>query len=83
MQPIDVSINKPFKAAVDREATAHMQANLTDYVQGRMSVTSGVYFSRSGLQTPGKKLQLKRRPLFKVLGRSAYRSLSMAPKTSN
>ena len=39
MQPIDVSINKPFKAAVDREATAHMQANLTDYVQARMSVS--------------------------------------------
>jgi hypothetical protein len=34
LQPIDVSFNAPFKAAVDRLATNHVQEHLQDYVRG-------------------------------------------------
>ena len=34
VQPLDVSFNKPFKAAVERLATAHMRDNLNAYVKG-------------------------------------------------
>ena len=34
VQPVDVVFNAPFKAAVDRLATTHVQENLQDYVRG-------------------------------------------------
>ena len=37
VQPIDVSFNAPFKAAVDRLATNHVQEHLQDYVRGSIS----------------------------------------------
>lgn len=37
LQPLDVVVNKPFKAAINRLATQHMQEKLDDYVNGRIS----------------------------------------------
>ena len=39
IQPLDVVINKPFKAIVKRLATQHMQERLDDYVNG--TITAG------------------------------------------
>lgn len=38
VQPLDVCINAPFKAAVEQQATLHMQENLDDYVHGKVSM---------------------------------------------
>ena len=38
VQPLDVCINGPFKAAIEKLATKHMQENLNDYVHGKVSV---------------------------------------------
>ena len=38
VQPLDVSINAPFKAAVETQATQHMQENLDDYVHGKVNI---------------------------------------------
>ena len=37
IQPLDVVVNKPFKAAINYLATQHMQEKLDDYVDGRIS----------------------------------------------
>ena len=39
IQPLDVGFNAPFKAAVDRLATQHVQDNLDAYVQGSIPAT--------------------------------------------
>ena len=40
VQPVDVSFNKPFKSAVERQATQHMQENLDSYVHGRINASA-------------------------------------------
>ena len=40
VQPLDVSFNKPFKSAVERQATQHMQENLDSYVYGRINASA-------------------------------------------
>ena len=40
VQPVDVSFNKPFKSAVERQATQHMQENLDAYVYGRINASA-------------------------------------------
>lgn len=37
IQPLDVVVNKPFKAVINRLATQHMQDNLDDYVHAKIS----------------------------------------------
>lgn len=37
IQSLDVVVNKPFKAAINRLATQHMQERLDDYVNGGIS----------------------------------------------
>ena len=39
IQSVDVVFNIPFKAAVEREATKHLQENLYSYVEGRISTS--------------------------------------------
>ena len=39
VQPVDVSFNKPFKSAVERQATQHMQENLDSYVYGQINAS--------------------------------------------
>ena len=39
VQPVDVVINAPFKAAIEEKATAHLQDNLNDYVTGKISAS--------------------------------------------
>ena len=39
VQPVDVVFNAPFKAAVEREATKHLQENLNSYVEGRINAS--------------------------------------------
>jgi hypothetical protein len=39
VQPIDVIFNTPFKAAVERQATVHLQENLSQYVNGTICVS--------------------------------------------
>ena len=39
VQPVDVVFNAPFKAAVERETTKHLQENLDSYVQGRINAS--------------------------------------------
>lgn len=39
VQPVDIVFNAPFKAAVEREATKHLQENLDCYVQGRINAS--------------------------------------------
>jgi hypothetical protein len=39
IQPVDVVFNAPFKAAVEREATKHLQENLNSYVEGRINAS--------------------------------------------
>ena len=39
IQPVDVVFNAPFKAAIDAMANSHLQENLDDYVQGRISAS--------------------------------------------
>ena len=39
VQPMDVVFNAPFKAAVEREATKHLQENLNSYVEGRINAS--------------------------------------------
>ncbi len=38
VQPLDVSINGPFKAAVETQASLHVQENLDDYIHGKVSI---------------------------------------------
>ena len=40
VQPVDVSFNKPFKSAVERQATQHMLENLDSYVYGRINASA-------------------------------------------
>ena len=40
VQPVDVSFNKPFKSAVERQATQHMQENLDSYVHGQINASA-------------------------------------------
>ena len=40
MQPVDVSFNRPFKSAVERLASQHMQENLQGYVQGKFDAST-------------------------------------------
>ena len=40
VQPVDVSFNKPFKSAVERQATQHMQENLGSYVHGQINASA-------------------------------------------
>ena len=42
VQPVDVhvSFNKPFKSAVERQATQHMQENLDSYVYGQINANA-------------------------------------------
>ena len=40
IQPLDVSFNKPFKNAVERLATQHMQDNLDAYVKGELNASA-------------------------------------------
>ena len=37
VQPVD---NAPFKAEIDKMATAHLQENLDDYVQGKINASA-------------------------------------------
>ena len=37
VQPLDVSFNAPFKRRVESAATQHMQDNLNDYVNGKIT----------------------------------------------
>lgn len=37
VQPVDVAFNAPFKAAIDKMATAHLPDNLDDHVKGKVS----------------------------------------------
>ena len=39
VQPLDVSFNKPFKSAVERLATQHLQDNLDTYVKGQINAS--------------------------------------------
>ena len=39
VQPVDVVFNAPFKAAVERQATKHLQENLDSYVQGTINAS--------------------------------------------
>ena len=39
VQPVDVVYNAPFKAAIDKMATAHLQEHLDDYVKGKVSAS--------------------------------------------
>ena len=39
IQSVDVVFNIPFKAAVEREATKHLQENLNSYVEGRINAS--------------------------------------------
>ena len=39
VQPVDVVFNAPFKAAVERQATMHLQENLDSYVQGKINAS--------------------------------------------
>jgi hypothetical protein len=39
-QPVDVSFNRPFKSAVERLASQHMQENLQGYVQGKFDAST-------------------------------------------
>ena len=39
IQPLDVVINAPFKAAIDRLSTQHVQQNLEAYVRGSIPAT--------------------------------------------
>ena len=39
VQPVNVVFNAPFKAAVEREATKHLQENLNSYVEGRINAS--------------------------------------------
>ena len=41
VQPVDVSFNKPFKSAVERQASQHMQDNLDSYVFGHFNAHAG------------------------------------------
>ena len=40
VQPVDVSFNKPFKSAVEQQATQHMQENLDSYVYGWINASA-------------------------------------------
>ena len=40
VQPVDVSFNKHFKSAVERQATQHMQENLDSYVYGLINASA-------------------------------------------
>ena len=40
VQPVDVSFDKPFKTAVERQATQHMQENLDSYVYGQINTSA-------------------------------------------
>ncbi len=40
VQPLDVSFNKPFKVAVERLSTQHMQDNLEDYQNGNINASA-------------------------------------------
>ena len=40
VQPVDVSFNRPFKSAVEQQATQHMQENLDSYVYGRLNASA-------------------------------------------
>lgn len=40
VQPVDVVFNAPFKAAIDKMATAHLQDNLDDYVHGKITASA-------------------------------------------
>ena len=39
VQPVDVVFNKPFKAAIEKMATIHLQENSNDYVTGKISAS--------------------------------------------
>ena len=39
VQPLDVVFNTLFKAAVERQATAHLQENLDAYVKGQINAS--------------------------------------------
>ena len=39
IQPIDVVFNAPFKAAVEKQATVHLQENLDSYVTGKINAS--------------------------------------------
>ena len=39
VQPVDVVFNKPFKAAIEKMTTIHLQENLNDYVTGKISAS--------------------------------------------
>lgn len=39
VQPVDVVFNAPFKAAIEEKATAHLQDNLSDYINGKISAS--------------------------------------------
>ena len=39
VQPVDVVFKAPYKAAVEREATKHIQDNLNSYVEGRINAS--------------------------------------------
>ena len=40
VQPVDVSFNRPFKSAVERFTSQHMQDYLQSYVQGKFDASS-------------------------------------------
>ena len=39
VQPVDVVFNAPFKAAVEKQATMHLQENLDSYVKGKINAS--------------------------------------------
>ena len=40
VQPMDVCFNRPFKAAIEKLATQHMQDNLQAYVNGELNASN-------------------------------------------
>ena len=40
LPPLDVTFNKPFKAAIEWLATAHIQENLDAYVKGQLNASA-------------------------------------------
>ena len=61
VQPVDVVFNAPFKAAVDRLATAHVQENLQDYVRGSIPAGERRVLFTKWIGQAWKKFQQRKR----------------------
>ena len=82
IQLIDVVFNAPFKSAVEKQATVHLQENLDSYVTGKINASERRVLFTKWVGNAWEEVSSNMEMIVRSFRKCGISGLSMAPRTA-